>query len=505
MLTIVDTPIGAPVVPPAREARFDPALAAAFLPGAETTVARLSEPGALAVTTGQQPGLFGGPLYTLHKALSAKALAADLERRWGRPVVPIFWLAGDDHDYAEGASAAWFAADGSLITGALDPRPADAPMAPLSREPVPDRAIELLAQLVGALPESPAREETIAWLARHYRAGNTLAGAFGGAMAELLGPLGIACFDATSVAAKRAARPVLQESLHRAADLDRVLSEAAAGLDAAGQGVAVKVGDGATLAFLDGVGGRDRLVAVSGGFETRRGGERLTLAEVDRLLASEPERFSANVLLRPVVESAILPTVAYVAGPGELRYLRLAAALYEPLGVERQCPVPRWSGLLVEPRVSRTLEKFDLPINALLTDLAPLENRILRSMAPDDFEPAFAALRAALAGGYGRITEVALAIDSTLERPARSAEAAALDQVANLEKRLLGAQKRRQSELLGQLHRARTALCPAEAPQERVVGIPAFAGRYGFQFIADLDRHVSAWYAGALEAAPQPA
>src|SRR5690349_6109107 len=108
MLTIVDTPLGRrPAAPELRADGWRPELGPALLPGCEEAAARLALPGALAVTTGQQPGLFGGPLYTLYKALSARALARTLERRWGRPVVPVFWMAGDDHDFAEASTAAW--------------------------------------------------------------------------------------------------------------------------------------------------------------------------------------------------------------------------------------------------------------------------------------------------------------------------------------------------------------------------------------------------------------
>ena len=120
--------------------RSIPALEPAFVPSParEAALARLREPGALAVTSGQQPGLFTGPLYTIHKALSTAALARVLERRWGRPVVPIFWLAGDDHDFAEASDASWLTADGALATASLPPRPPEAPLTPMYREPLGD-------------------------------------------------------------------------------------------------------------------------------------------------------------------------------------------------------------------------------------------------------------------------------------------------------------------------------------------------------------------------------
>src|SRR3954453_21747985 len=135
-LRFVPTPLEHAMEQPAERAgTMDEALAAAFVPSpsSERQLERLRTPGAVAVTTGQQPGLFTGPLYTIHKALSAVALARVLEERWGRPVVPIFWLAGDDHDFTEASTASWIAADGAIATAALPPRPPEAPLTPMYR------------------------------------------------------------------------------------------------------------------------------------------------------------------------------------------------------------------------------------------------------------------------------------------------------------------------------------------------------------------------------------
>lgn len=503
-MIFTDTPLAAELTwPLPRPGGLDPALQAAFLAAPGSLVAaKLDQPNVLMVTTGQQPGLFTGPLYTIHKALSARAVAAQLERRWQRPVVPVFWLAGDDHDHAEAAVTHWLAADGTLATGTLPPRSPTDPQHPLWREPLPAEVDELVARLAADLPEGPARDQVIGWLRRHYRVGETIAAAFGGALQEVLGPLGVLCFDPTHLAAKRAARATLERALGAAADLDRVLVERMAALTVQGLAPDVRVGDGASLVFLDGALGRDRLVPAPGGFRTRRGGELLAAADLATLLGSAPERFSPNVLLRPVVEAALLPTVAYVAGPGELRYFRLAEALYRPLGVEPQRPMPRWSGIVVEPRVTRTLEKFHADVNQLAADPRAVEERLLRGVAPADFDPAFQQMRAELNRGFERIVAVARTIDPTLERPAASTNGAALGLLAELEKRLLAAQKRRQGELVAQLDRARAAVLPGGKPQERMLGLPAFWGRYGADFIVELAGHIDAWYRVALEGRP---
>jgi bacillithiol biosynthesis cysteine-adding enzyme BshC len=507
-LRFVATPLDAPITAPeARPGSLDPGLAAAFLDSGakDAALARLLEPGALAITTGQQPGLFTGPLYTIHKALSAAALARVLERRWDRPVVPVFWVAADDHDFAEASQTSWTAADGSLVTVSLPPRPADAPLTPMYREPLGPGLDAALEKLAADVPPSEFRDATLEWIRRHYRSEATVAGAFGGALAELLAPAGIVCLDSSHPAVKRAAAPLIVRALEQAAELDADLDRRAEELGAGARSSGVALGDGAALVMLEGGQGRDRLVASEGGFVTRRAREQFSLDELRRIAANEPARLSPNVLLRPVVESALLPTVAYVAGPGELRYLVLTPPVYERLGVPRQRAIPRWSGLLVEPRVDRVLEKFGVTLEDLLEPGAALEARLVRSQLPTEAVDALARMRAALEAGYDAVARSAEEIDPTLARPVQGARQQALAGTQEVEKKLVQHLKRRQETELGQIARARTSVLPGNKPQERILNVSPFLARYGPSLISDLGAHIEAWYEDALEGAPQPA
>lgn len=503
MLSFVDTPLdGRPRLPGRSRPPAPFALADAVLAESADAARPLGGPDVLVVTTGQQPGLFGGPLYTLYKALTARAMARTLEAAWQRPVVPVFWVAGDDHDFAEAAAVSWLATDGGEVRAALPGRPDDAPLVPMYREPLPPDVTALLDELERTTPPGPERDATLAWLRRHYRPGRSVAAAFGGALAELLAPLGIVCLDGSHPELKRAAWPVVREALARATDLDRLLVERHRQLGAVGADPGVKVGEGATLVMLEGDLGRDRLLVSGDGFAARRSGERFSLEEIEALARAAPARLSANVLLRPVVESATLPTVAYVAGPGELRYLELAAALYGPLGVTRQEPVPRWSGLLVEPRVTRTLEKLQLTLADVEGDGAHLEQRVARHLAPEGFLGALGDLRQSLDRGYERLVRQVEAIDPTLEKPARSAALHAAGGLDNLEKRVLQAVKRREADVLAQLQRLQAAVRPGGGPQERGLGSVGFLARYGSTWVPELARHIEAWLREALEALP---
>jgi bacillithiol biosynthesis cysteine-adding enzyme BshC len=503
----VPTPLDAPLdLPPVRAGGLDPALEPAFVPSAalDAALARLREPGALAVTSGQQPGLFTGPLYTVHKALSTAALAQVLQRQWGRTVVPIFWIAGDDHDFAEASETSWLTADGALTSASLPPRPPEAPLTPMYRQPLGEAVAAALDALGSSLPASEFRDETLAWLARHYRPEATVAAAFAGAMAELLAPAGIVCFDGSHPAAKRVAAPLILRALERAAEIDDDLERQSEALGDSARTSGVVLGDGAALVMLEGGQGRDRLVAADGGFVTRRAKERFDLAALRRIAENEPTRLSPNVLLRPVIESALLPTVAYLGGPAELRYLTLTPPIYRRLGVEPQRPLPRWSGVLVEPRVDRILEKFGIELEELLAPAGALESRLVRSQLPPEATAALESIRSAVEVGYEALERSAAEIDPTLVRPVQGVRHQALSGAQDIERKLVHHLKRRQETELSQIARARTAVYPRGKPQERVLTAAPFLARYGPALITDLSDAIETWYAGALEGASAP-
>ena len=499
---IVPTPLAASVTwPMVRTGGIPEALLPAFMAPGRDQLARLRDPRVLVVTTGQQPGLLGGPLYTIHKALSTLALARQLEVRWHRPVVPVFWSAGDDHDFAEGNHATWLGGDGAPVTATLRERTADAPLTPLYRELLGFEIGAVLERLAADLPVSEFRAQTLAQIGRHYQPQATLAGSCTGLLAEWLAPLGLVMFDPTHAVAKRAQAPWLLLALERAGNIEEHLVARHAELLAHGHDAGIAVGDGATLVMLEGKAGRDRLMRDGAEFTTRRSGERCSRDDLRRIAAETPERLSANVLLRPAIESALLPTVAYVAGPGELRYLTLAEAVYQALEIPRQLPMPRWSGLLVESRVDRVLEKFSATLDELLAPGQKLEGRVVRSQLPPEADVALTALRQVLTEQYAALAAAASAIDPTIEKPIQNLGQQALGGTQEAEKRLVNHLKKRQATETQQIARARDALFPLGKPQERVLTVAPFLARYGPNLLSELLESIEDWYRTALEAA----
>ena len=475
MPRIVATPIAPLVLPDLRlePRRVAPEVIAAALPGPGRD--RLAAGAVLAVTTGQQPGLFTGPLFTVYKALSALALARRLERAASVPVVPVFWVAGDDHDFAEANHAAFLDGAGDLAAIVLRERAGDAPLRPLSREPCGPEIRRALDELRAGTPETEFKAATLEWLERCYRPDATLADAFAEALHALLGPRGLVVLRAYDPQAKRAAAPWVLKGLE------------------------VTLPDGYTPVFVEAAQGRDRLERQEdGGFVTRRSGERFTRADLERIARESPERLSPNVLLRPAIEAVLLPTIAYAAGPAELKYLPDAAPLYNVLGggVTPQRPVPRWAGVIVESRVEKLMERYGLGLEALDGKPGELEARLLREALPPATVEALAGLRRELAERYERLGRDVAAIDPTLERTVQSARNAALAGTQEIEKKLVASLKRDNETLVRQIARARAAVYPQGQPQERVLTLASFLVRYGPGLVDALDREVARW-AGA--------
>ena len=508
-MEFLPTPIGGPVHIPDWEAiaarratTLSPNLAEALVAAGDLAArnrALLLAGDALCVTTGQQPGLFLGPLFTMYKALSAVALAAGLQHRLERPVVPVFWVAGDDHDFLEAAETSVEGSAHDVVRIALPERAADAPLTPMYRQPLGPEVEDARRALWETQPPSEFRPEFEAWLARHYRPEVTVAEAFAGALADLLGPMGLVVFRPTHAAAKRTMRELLVRTLESAGHLEHALVARARQLEGEGRAVPVPVGDGASLVMLEGKNGRDRLLFDGDTFRTRRSGERFTLDELITLSDETPERLSPNVLLRPVIEAAILPTLAYVAGPGELAYFPQCDPVYAQLDVVPQARVGRWSALILERRTKKVLERYEIHPHDLQLPEGQLEQRLVRGELPPEAEQALASLRATLTREYDRLQEAAATVDPTMQKPVQSSRNAALAGTRDIEKRLVSHLKQRNDVLLQQLSRARQALFPAGKPQERVFGPVPFLTRYGRSFLEDARRAALTW-AASLEA-----
>ena len=469
---ILSTPLPMPAgkLPAGKPRPVHSDVLASVLPGPGRD--RLAAGDVLAVTTGQQPGLFTGPLYTFHKALSAIALARRLEQERGIPVVPVFWVAGDDHDFAEANHATVLGRDGELVTITLRERAHEAPQLPLFREPCGTEIRAALDALNAALPDAECKPDVMHWLESAYRPDANLADAGAEALNQLLGGRGLAVFRPYDPSAKRAAAPWILKALD------------------------VTLPDGLTPVMLEGQLGRDRLLKDGTRFVTRRSDEGFSRAQLEAIAAETPERLSPNVLLRPVIEAALFPTLAYVGGPGEMEYLPEAAPLFKSLGVAPQAHVPRWSGIIIEARIEKVLAKHGLTPADFAGPPGALEARIAKGELPPELAASLEALRADVEARFARISGEVQQLDPTLERTVQSARNAALAGTNEIEKKLIASLKRTQGTLVSQLTRARAALMPDGKPQERVLTVASFLARYSDSLLDEIAVEVARWAQG---------
>lgn len=434
------------------------------------------------VTSGQQPGLFGGPLYTLAKALSALELADVLEEQTGMPTAPVFWAATDDADFDE-ASVTYVASAQGLRELRL--APASRAGVVMADQPLGD--VEPLLAALTAACGSAAAGPTLDVLHAAYREMPTVGGAYVRLLRDLLEPLGIAVLDASHPAVRRAAQPILVRALERAGPIDAALRERERALRDAGLEPQVSHVDDLSLVF-----------AIDDGVK-----QRIPLRE-SRDSKWTTATLGPNVLLRPVVERALLPTVAYAAGPAELAYFAQTTVVGAQLGIRDVVAVPRWSCTVIEPYVERILERHALAIADVQNAHAVRRTLIERHLSPHIMQ-SLASLRAAVHREAEALRRALRSEATSLmdERVITGGEFQIMHRVDRLERRVVAAAKRRERELMAQVDAAEAALFPMGQPQERVLNWIPMLAREGPALLHAMREGARAHALGLLGLMPQ--
>jgi len=443
-------------------------------------IRRLREGRALAVVTGQQAALFGGPAYSAYKALTAIQLAERLSAE-GTPAVPVFWLASEDHDFAEVNHAELLDArqQAILLRDPSAPAP-DSPTGPI----VFDASInELRERLASLWPRELAAEAEP--LLAGYRPGVTYAQAFGRLFQALFAGRGLIVLDPTHQELHALSRPLFRRALEEDEALRELIRRRDRELEHAGYHVQVRLRENATLLFLSEEGRRLPLRRRGHGFGVERAGERSAAALLE-LLERAPERFSANVLLRPLVQDSLLPTVAYVAGPAEVAYFAQASTLYQELLGRMPVIVPRASLTLVEPPVRRLLGRYRLRLEDFFHGRPPVRARLGERHLPPRLlrrlEHTEAKIEKQLAAAAAELKK----LDPTLEGAADTSRRKMLYQFEKLRGKAARAQAERTAIIERHLDALFNSLYPGRALQERRVNFLSFVARHGRELLARL-------------------
>ena len=453
-------------------------------PSAAVDAARaLADSRTVAIVTGQQAGLFGGPLFTLLKAVTTIRLARRVAAEHGIPVVPVFWIDAEDHDWDEVHACGVLDADLAL-------RDVEAP----PPDGAGERAIgtlhwtagieQAIDQAGGALPASDARDWTIDLLRQAYAPGRSVSESFGRLLDALLGPQGLVVFDGSDPGAKRLSSGILVSELEHPGHTTQAAASAGADLVARGYHMQVSPHEDSAAVFHLPEGRRPIRVQ-NGAFVLADGRHVPVQTLVDRA-RTEPEGFSPNVLLRPIVQDTLFPTACYVAGPNELAYLAQLQGVYESFGVPRPLVQPRASATLLDPAGVRFLTRYRVPLETLRARDERGLNELLVTLLPPAVERSVREAREAIAAQMEQVIAAVPAIDPTLEGKARSVLGRMEHELSTLHAKILQAAKRRDETLRRQYTHVQAQAFPRGEPQERVVGGVSFLGRYGEVLVSRL-------------------
>lgn len=441
-----------------------------------------------AVVTGQQVGLFSGPLYTIYKALTAVKLAEDLSRRGPGTFVTVFWLASDDHDLAEIDHITVLDKDNRLEEVRCERPPSEAKI-PASNLILPPEILDCVRKLKDLTLDTEFKADVVGRLSDAYEPGRTYAEAFGRWMTHLFKTRGLILIDAADPRFKEMGREVFHREISEDSPSTRRAIDASNKLQEAGYGAQIPLREGIlNIFYLD----RERrsIQSKNGAFHIK--GAELSFRK-EELLALAKERsslFSSNVLLRPIYQDALLPTVAYVGGLAEVAYFAQMKGVYEAFGLPMPVIYPRKNVTIIEKSVAQILEKFGLKIPDLWTQPDGLIASIAKKQVPDTLEAALRRTRGGLEEGFGSLEAEVIAFEPALKATLDLARGRMEHQWKFVEEKIRQAAAKRNETAGRQLRKAVDNVYPNERLQERVFNIVPYLIKYGDAFLDKLDRAV---------------
>lgn len=439
----------------------------------------LAQPGTVAVVTGQQVGLFSGPSYTIYKALTAARLAHQLTEQ-GIPAVPVFWLATEDHDFAEVNHA-------FVFTGAYEPVRLEVQGSNGGQRPAGSVAIEKFPtdQLREALAAFPYGDRVAELVARAYVPGATMGAAFEQLLRTLLDKWGILYVDPLNPALRHIAAPVLSDALTHAHELKKDLLQRNKELEEAGYHAQVHIEAQTSLFFLlDG----DRRISLR-----PQNGD---YASKDRVysiadLVARADQLSPNALLRPVVQDYLLPTVSYVGGPAELAYMAQSQVLYRRLLGRMPVMIARSGFTILEHRAAKLLDRYGLRVQSLFQPEAVVREEIAHKLIPAHLVDEFEDVRHNIAGSLNKLQDELMQFDPTLAKALERSRNKMLFQLAKMETKTERETLRRDARASEEAKCLLNLVYPEKHLQERIYSILPFLAKHDIGLLDTIYENVN--------------
>jgi bacillithiol synthase len=438
----------------------------------------------LAVVSGQQAGLFSGPLYTIYKALSAVKLAGCLTQRKTK-AVPVFWIATEDHDFPEVATAEFIGRDCKLANVAVS-QEVHREGQPVGRVIIDDSIESVVTQLLELLPSSEFTADLEAIVRDAWRAGRTYGEAFARMMTSLLGSHGLIFLDPLDSRLKALAAPLYAKAALRAPDIAAAIEARSKKLIAAGYHAQVTASENSFPLFLHDETGARHALTRSGAdrYSTKQNDQSFTVEELSSLALSEPERFSPNVTLRAVVQDYLLPTIAYYGGAAEIAYFAQTGEVYRLLDRPTTPILPRSSLTMIERHTGRVLERYGLQVADLFAGPEAVLARVVEEYLGADTAKSLAKTEGAVNAELDELREQLRSVDPTLADALETGRRKINYQLEGLRTRFHRAQMARDEAAHRQLQRAFDQLYPHKELQERHINITSLLARHG-RYVVD--------------------
>jgi bacillithiol synthase len=437
----------------------------------------------VAVVTGQQAGLFTGPLYTIYKALSAIKEAECLCSQ-GYKAVPVFWVATEDHDFEEVSLTYVIDRHGELFESKTEPGHCyeDLPVGYIKLDDTIEREIAELAETL--LPTEFTRDVR-RLLEDNWKPGEYFGDAFGKMLTQLVGDRGLIILCPLNPRLKQLAAPIYVEAIRRSADIVNALRKRSQELVNEGYAAQVLVGEDYFPVFLQGPDDtRNALKATGKGTVRKKDGSReFSLDELAELAAAEPGRFSPSVVLRSVVQDYILPTVCYFGGAAEIAYFAQSAEVYRLLDRPVTPILHRQSFTFVESKHAKTLQRYGLRLADLFQGFDKLLPGIVEEYLNLDSARTFAEVEEQINIQLNKLDQDLSQIDPTLAENLAKRRRKILYHIGALRRKFQNVQVRKDEVVRHQIEAMFTSLLPHRNLQERSLNITYFLNRYGFNFI----------------------
>lgn len=450
-------------------------------------IRELTEPDAVCVFSGQQAGFFGGPMYTIIKAVATVKAARLYREKLGRPVVPVFWIAGDDHDFEEVNHVTVLDRAGEPVTITYGTPPEHE----VSTAEIQFSDAEELARakeaLKAALGDTDFTPELYDLIERAYTPHDSMCSAFGKLMAGLTANMGLVLFCPGDPEVKRLAAPFFKQIVRQQDQMHEILVRTNNEIIQSGYHIQVEKKDNAAHLFynLDG-----RTPVLRDGAQFVVGNTRFSRDELLEAIEKHPERFSPDVITRPILQSYLFPTVSQKGGPAEIAYLAQINPIFNLFDVPAPVHKARATVTVIESRFEKLMKEHDITFEELTGDIEQVVNRVLQKTFPQDLEQHFAKLRDDVDRRFKAFLDESLEFDPNLKQVGEHSYGKIDYTLKSFESKVFSSHKKKSKQARDRIYRLWHAVYPNRGFQERTINVAYFIARYGMGFVDLLHDHM---------------